>query len=242
MGKITLCSLEAQGLFIQICCYYWNSGCRLTEAMLKQRFSNNLPLLDELKKHCIFKTKGRENQVEISFLNEQFEELREAHEKRQNAGRKGGLTTKAMLKQYLNVDKALPQHLDKDKIRSRKEEIRKDNIREEEKDAAEILTYLNKQTGRNFTNTSLIISNLLGGNGKTKDAHYHIINVKLCDPFFKERPHLYNPDTLFGKKFDKYKNEKIDDFKVKGKVPAGEPPEFSSEEEAIAYYGGKLID
>ena len=44
-GDITLEDYEIQGLFINICSYYWSSGCEVSLQKVKKRFRN------EDKKH-----------------------------------------------------------------------------------------------------------------------------------------------------------------------------------------------
>jgi uncharacterized phage protein (TIGR02220 family) len=211
LGDITMCSFEAQGLFINILSFYWTKNGSITKAMLKQRFSNALTLLDELEKLKIFKVKGDEERIEIKFLDCQYKELSEKRKKRQNAGRKGGSSSKQCLSNAKPRGKAMPKHLDK--IRRDLDKIREDKILVlggVEKKAKEILKKLNFVTGCNYNDPGLIIQNLL--DGKTIEEHLHIIEVKSHDPHFRENPQFMAPTTLFGRKFDTYKNQTIEMF------------------------------
>jgi hypothetical protein len=97
-GKISLESFEMQGLFINVCGYYWINDCNLTLTMLKKKFSNVTILLEQLIELSIIKHENRHDKVEIDFLNIQYDLLSEKRKLRQSAGSKGG-NAKAMLKQ-----------------------------------------------------------------------------------------------------------------------------------------------
>lgn len=100
-GDIAFEEYDVQGLFIIVCSTYWNRDCSITLAMLKQRLSN---AREELWQCLIdggyITVKG--NQISIKFLDEQFSDLKQAHDKRVNAGRKGG-NAKAMLEQSPSI-------------------------------------------------------------------------------------------------------------------------------------------
>lgn len=69
-GDITLESYEAQGLFINICSYYWSNECDLTHSKLLKKFKGEQQLIDVLIEAGVFKlTKG--GVVLINFLDEQ---------------------------------------------------------------------------------------------------------------------------------------------------------------------------
>lgn len=120
-GDITLMSMEAQGLFINICCFYWMRNCSICLANVKQRFSKHEATIQALLKQNIIKLDEDENIV-IEFLDEQMNEFINVSKKRAMAGAKGG---KANAKQVLSKAKAKSSNKDKDKD---KEKIREDNI------------------------------------------------------------------------------------------------------------------
>tara|TARA_R110000796_G_C14553666_1_gene434136 strand:+ start:371 stop:1090 length:720 start_codon:yes stop_codon:yes gene_type:complete len=70
-GDITLESYESQGLFVNICSYYWSNNCEVTLAKLKKKFKQD-DLIDSLISEGIFKVEG--DDVVISFLIEQLGE------------------------------------------------------------------------------------------------------------------------------------------------------------------------
>ena len=49
-GDITLEDYETQGLFINICSYYWSNECDITFTKLKKKFKGYENLIDELLK------------------------------------------------------------------------------------------------------------------------------------------------------------------------------------------------
>lgn len=87
-GDITLEDYELQGIFINVCSYYWAKECDLTLINLKKRFRGFELKIEELISSKIIKIVG-EN-VSISFLDEQLssKELQNAVNKMN--GRKGG--------------------------------------------------------------------------------------------------------------------------------------------------------
>ena len=125
-GDITLCSIESQGLFVNICCYYWMKNCSMSLANAKQRFSKHIALLNELLEIDIIKLDEDGNLI-ISFLDKQMNEFINVAEKRSIAGAKGG---KAKAKQLLKFAKAKPSYKDKevDKDISYRESVFKKEI------------------------------------------------------------------------------------------------------------------
>tara|TARA_R110000868_G_scaffold184980_2_gene426724 strand:+ start:5121 stop:5813 length:693 start_codon:yes stop_codon:yes gene_type:complete len=71
-GDITLESLEAQGLFINVCSYYWSNECDVKLSKLRKRFKGKDKLIDQLISVDILKIE--DENVLISFLIEQRHE------------------------------------------------------------------------------------------------------------------------------------------------------------------------
>lgn len=114
-GDISLEDYEMQGLFINICAYYWVKDCSATLAMLYKRFSNSKEVINQLIELDILKHETESDYIQINFLNEQFDILSEARKRRQQAGSKGG-------KQRSSNARAMVKLKDKDKERIRKGE------------------------------------------------------------------------------------------------------------------------
>ena len=71
-GDITLESYEVQGLFINICSYYWSNECEVELIKLKKKFKQNIELIDYIIKENLIKV--LDGFIVISFLDEQKEE------------------------------------------------------------------------------------------------------------------------------------------------------------------------
>ena len=117
-GDVTMVSMEAQGVFTNLCCYYWMRNCSISIANAKQRFSNHLSAFEELLNWDVVKVTD-DGQIVINFLDEQMNEFINVSEKRAKAGSAGG---KAKAKQLLNFAVANHSYKDKEK------EEDKDNI------------------------------------------------------------------------------------------------------------------
>jgi len=117
-GSIQFCSLEAQGLYVNICCFYWQRQCELTEENLHKKFDKKELILELIKENAIKIKKGN---VIIDFLISQLESITSCKLKLSESGRKGGLKS-ATIKSEARL-----KHLDK----IREDKRREDYIREE---------------------------------------------------------------------------------------------------------------
>tara|TARA_R110000868_G_scaffold402189_1_gene678315 strand:+ start:264 stop:950 length:687 start_codon:yes stop_codon:yes gene_type:complete len=115
-GDITLCSDSAQGVFIQLCCFYWSKSCSISLAIAKQRFNNCLNDLNQLLEFDIIKV-DEKDYININFLDEQMESFISISSKRAESGRKG-----AIAKQMPSKSKASANIEEKRRV----EEIRED--------------------------------------------------------------------------------------------------------------------
>ena len=70
-GDITLEVFELQGLFINVCAYYWSKDCDLTYVNLLKKFRDNNDQIQMLIDCKVIKIE--KNHVSISFLNEQVQ-------------------------------------------------------------------------------------------------------------------------------------------------------------------------
>lgn len=84
---ISFCSIGSQGLFINICSYYWQRECSLTVEQVKRRF--NYPNeLQELIDEGIIDIE--DSVISIKFLDLQYEEATKLSTKNSVNGSKGG--------------------------------------------------------------------------------------------------------------------------------------------------------
>jgi len=87
-GDITLEEESIQGLFITVCAYYWKKDCDITIALLKKRYRH----ITDDSWSLLFKTnsiKVENETVKINFLDEQWRERQNQHEKKSKAGKAG---------------------------------------------------------------------------------------------------------------------------------------------------------
>lgn len=86
-GDITLEDYEMQGIFINVCAYYWSKDCNLEKETLFKKFKGSLSQVEAMLKLGLIKAKG--TLVKIDFLDEQFKELIERKSMLSEAGKKG---------------------------------------------------------------------------------------------------------------------------------------------------------
>jgi len=84
---ISFCSLSAQGLFINICSYYWQRNCELTKEQLLRRLNHETELNELIKEGVIDLV---ENRIFIKFLDNQLNEVENKSKTNSTNGSKGG--------------------------------------------------------------------------------------------------------------------------------------------------------
>ena len=120
-GDITLCDIKTQGIFVNLCCYYWNKQGHYLAENVSRRFSDNDKEITELIDKNIIKIDG--DVIRIDFLDAQLKERAMLHTSRVRAGRKGGSVKRLQASAKQTASKAKP---------IRKEKKRKEKIREED--------------------------------------------------------------------------------------------------------------
>lgn len=124
---ISFCSISAQGLFINICSYYWQRQCSLNLEQISRRF--NYPNeLEELINEGIIDV--NDNYISIKFLDNQLTDVSEKSKVNSINGSKGGRPKKnpneSETKPKLNPNESESKGIREDKIIE-------DKIREEKK-------------------------------------------------------------------------------------------------------------
>jgi len=84
-GDVTDCSLEAQGLFINICVLYWAKNGDLTLSRVQRKFNTCSTAVQELIDDSIIDV--FDDEITIKFLDEQFSEFESLREHKVRAGR-----------------------------------------------------------------------------------------------------------------------------------------------------------
>jgi hypothetical protein len=124
-GDITLEDYEIQGLFINICSYYWSSGSEVSLKKVKKRFRNQDKNINYLLKTEIIKRKDKN--ISINFLDEQWTE-RQTKSSKNSAAAKARWDKQTQSKRNANASE---MQCESNAIKIREEKKRKDKIREE---------------------------------------------------------------------------------------------------------------
>jgi hypothetical protein len=119
-GDISLESYELRGLFIDVCGFYWIKDCSITLAMLNKRYKDATELIKELLELNIIKHDIESDEINIFYLDEQYDLLSNKRKKRSDAGKKGGLAKSSNAKAKLKQN-ASYKDKDKDKDKENKE-------------------------------------------------------------------------------------------------------------------------
>ena len=131
-GDISMESYEHKGLFADICAWYWFKDCSITKAMLEKKFDQSNWIQDLIDCGVI---KVDVDNIQISFLNDQFDILSEKRKARQTAGSKGGKQKSSNAKAKL---KQKSSYKDKDKYKE------KDNNKEVYREFAHLSITINE--------------------------------------------------------------------------------------------------
>jgi len=133
-GDVTLESYEAQGLFINICSYYWSNECIVTYKKLLKKFRGYELILDQLKNENIFKL-NKDETICISFLDEQQNERNEKSKIKSRGGKASAEARKLKKEQKVNTSLTENEHVlnscSTESQLLREEKRREEKIREE---------------------------------------------------------------------------------------------------------------
>lgn len=123
---ISFCSLSAQGLFINICSYYWQRNCKLTKPQLLKRLNYPNELEELISEGALDLV---ENIIIIKFLDSQLFEVEGKSKTNSTNGSKGGRPKKnpiqSEIKPKINPIESESKGIREDKII---EDKRKENI------------------------------------------------------------------------------------------------------------------
>lgn len=100
-GNITYCSFEAQGLFINLCSFYWSREGDLQESKMKKRFNCDDSFWNELLDEKIITIE--DDLIKINFLDEQRKEFKKKANVSRNNGKSGGRPAKSDVEKRGNL-------------------------------------------------------------------------------------------------------------------------------------------
>jgi uncharacterized phage protein (TIGR02220 family) len=198
-GDITLESYEIQGLFINICSYYWSNNCEITLNKLKKKFKGNDILINELIDSEIIKIEN--DNVLINFLNEQLTEREDSSIKKSLAGKASAEARKlAKLEQQTNTSSTESQQVlnscstESQLLREekRREENIKDNDRSVNWDA--LLLQFNSITGKKMKVVCDKSKRQI--NARLKEGYSKLDIVNAITNCFNDDYHKENPKYL----------------------------------------------
>ena len=133
-GDITLESYEAQGLFINICSYYWSNECDINYKKLLKKFRGKEDIINQLKEENIFKV-GNDEEISISFLDEQKNDRKEKSKVKARGGKASAEARRLKKEQNVNTSLTENEHVlnscSTESQLLREEKRREEEIREE---------------------------------------------------------------------------------------------------------------
>jgi hypothetical protein len=142
---ISFCSLQAQGLFINICSYYWQRSCKLTKEQLLKRLNHEIELNELIKEGVIDLI---DDNIFIKFLDNQLNEVENKSKTNSVNGSKGGRPKKNPIESEIKPNE---NPIESETKGIREDKIIKDNIKEKDSKAnLEIRALLFKETLRPF--------------------------------------------------------------------------------------------
>ncbi len=133
-GNITLEDYKVQGVFINVCSYYWSKECILDSKTLYKRFKDAKEEIDILMSEGYLKTEN--NDIVINFLIEQKEDREETSRLRSKGGKASAEARRLKkLQQETNKDSTQAQHVLKS-CSTETQLLREEKRREEKKTIA----------------------------------------------------------------------------------------------------------
>jgi len=127
-GDITLEDMKTQGVFINICSYYWSQECNISFDKLQKRFKIYKKQIENLKKAKIIFSEN--DNLVIKFLDKQWLEREAVKHRNQQNGKAGG---RPKITQSVKSGLA-EQNPNETNIEENKEEKNKEDIKTSKKD------------------------------------------------------------------------------------------------------------
>jgi len=186
-GDITLESYEAQGLFINICSYYWSNECDINYKKLLKKFKGHEKTVNQLKEESIFKVSDS-GEVVISFLDEQRNDRKERSKVKAKGGKASAEARRLKKEQNVNTSLTENEHV-LNSCSTETQVLRREKKREEEivlkENPNKFKEVLKKFDESNFENTERSL--------KTNKENIRIkleefLEVEMHTPTFTNKP------------------------------------------------------
>ena len=185
---ISFLSLTTQGLFINICAYYWQRQCQLTKAQILRRL-NYPDELNELIDEGIIELnycdgEFKDEEISIKFLDFQYDKATFKSATNSKNGAKGGRAVKAKVKRNESESTSESEAI--------REEKKKEDKIKREKRFESFWNLYNKKSGM-----------------KTANAKFHLLKESEIDLIFKTLPKYIQstPDLKYRKNPSTYLNQ-----------------------------------
>jgi len=172
---VSFCSLSAQGLFINLCAYYWQRECNLTKTQFLRRLNNPDELTELIDEGVI----DLENDtIIIKFLDAQYENATKLSKTNSINGSKGGRPKKINPIKTENKPTALNSLSETKGIREDK--IKEDNNNSNSETADSFLNSLKPSTKEEIDEMyNSFVSDIKQGKFKDQiDAMYNLLKIK----------------------------------------------------------------
>jgi uncharacterized phage protein (TIGR02220 family) len=209
---ISFCSLSAQGLFINICSYYWQRNCQITKEQLLKRLNYPEEFQELINEGVI--DLNEKNYIIIKFLDNQLTSVEEKSKINSANGSKGGRPKKIIeinlieseIKPKLNPIESETKGIREDKIKEYKE---KDNNLSVNWDG--LLSQFNSITGKKMRvvcpKTKKQVTARLK-EGYSKQDLVNAITNCFNDDFHKDNPHFLTLEFISrSEKMQKYSQD-----------------------------------
>ena len=186
-GDITLESYEAQGVFINVCSYYWSNECKVEHKKLLKKFRGSEEIISNLINENIFKIDEEQN-VLISFLDEQQSERNKKSKIKSRGGKASAEARKLKKQQNVNTSSTENEHV-LNSCLTEAQVLREEKIREEKivlkENPNKFKEVLKKFDESNFENTERSL--------KTNKENIRIkleefLEVEMLTPTFTNKP------------------------------------------------------
>ena len=186
---ISFCSLSAQGLFMNICSFYWQRQCNLTKQQFLRRFNYENEFNELIKEGVI---DVEEENVIIKFLDLQYQNATKKSQTNSENGSKGGRPKKPKeteIKPKLNPIESETKGIREDKI---KEDKINNNLNPINWDA--LLKFFNTTTNKKCRVVSTKAKNQFNArlkDGFTKEDIFKAIKNCYSDDWHIKNNHQY---------------------------------------------------
>ena len=186
-GDITLESYEFQGVFINICSYYWSNECNVKYKKLLKKFRGFEDIISNLMDENIFKL-NEDDTICISFLDEQQNERSEKSKMKSKGGKASAEARKLKKQQTVNTTLTENQHV-LNSCSTETQVLREDKIKEDKivlkENPNKFKEVLKKFDESNFENTERTL--------KTNKENIRIkleefLEVEMLTPTFTNKP------------------------------------------------------